>query len=238
MKKNMVCISAVALMSVSAMADISVSTYDDLTEGFQTNDFNPSFHYNGVTYFDRNNVDGVQTDGVRFVGGGAGFDSLGDTVMVENATFFYDEFPTFGSRSNGLTFGRSFVPGDNLSISRLSTVSMALDTNADFASIEIGFMENGVWGGDVMHFEATLRGVVVDSVELVISNLGGRDNAAITTLSVGGGEFDTLRLFATLGDEFTAMPMILDNLTVNTVPAPGTLALLMGTAGFMNRRRR
>lgn len=238
MKTSLVCIGAVALMSVSAVAEISVSTYDDLTEGFQTNSFNRSIHYNGVTYFDQNSVDGVQTDGVHFDAGGAGFDSLGDEIIVENATFFYDAFPTFGSRNNALTFGRAFVVGDNLSLSRMSTVSMALDQNADFASIEIAYMENGVWGGDVIHFEATLRGVVVDAVELAVSSLGGRDNGAITMLSVGGGEFDTLRVFATLGNEFTALPMMLDNLTVNTVPASSTLALLLGAAGLTNRRRR
>ena len=238
MKTNMICIGAVALISASAMAEISVSTYDDLTEGFMTNSFNRTFHYNGVTYAEQNSVDGIFPDGNTFDAGGLGFNSLGDEIMVENATFFYDSFPTFGSRNNVLTFGRSFVVGDNLSLGALSTVSMQLDTNANFASIDVGYMENGPWGGIEFHFEASLNGVVVDADTFIVSNLGGRDNGAIREMSVGGAEFDTLQLFATLNGQFTAPRVIIDDLTVNTVPAPASLALLLGATGLMNRRRR
>jgi len=238
MKMSLVCIGAVALMSVSAMAEISVSNYDDLAEGFLTNAFNRAFHYNGVTYAEQNSVNGVFPDGNTFDAGGLGFNSLGDEIIVENATFFYDAFPSYGSRNNVLTFGRAFVTGDNVALGALSTVSMLLDTNADFASIDVGYMENGPWGGIELHLEASLNGVVVDADTFTVSNLGGRDNGAIREMSVGGAEFDTLQLFATLNGQFTAPRVIIDDLTVNTVPAPGSLALLIGATGLMNRRRR
>ena len=238
MSMKILSVSMIALMSASAMGEVIVSDYEDLTEGFLTNSFNRTFHHNGVTYAEQNSVDGVFPDGKVFVAGGDGFDSLGDEIIVENAAFFYDEFPGFGSRNNALTFGRSFIPGDNLSLGPLSTVSMFLDTNADFASIDVGYLENGPWGGIVLHLEATLNGMVVDADTITLSNLGGRDSGAITTLMVDGGEFDSLQLFATLGDEFTAPRVIIDNLTYNTIPAPGSMAILIGSAGLMTRRRR
>ena len=228
----------IALMSVSAMGEVIVSDYEDLTEGFLTNSFSRTFHHNGVTYAEQNSVDGVFSDGNTFVAGGDGFESLGDEIIVENAALFYDAFPGFGSRNNVLTFGRAFIPGDNLSLGPLSTVSMFLDTNADFASIDVGYLENGPWGGIVLHLEASLNGVVIDADTITLSNLGGRDSGAITTLMVDGGEFDSLQLFATLGDEFTAPRVIIDNLTYNTVPTPGSLTILLGSAGLMTRRRR
>lgn len=238
MNKTMASIGAIALLGTSAMADISVSDYEDLTEGFQTNSFNPIFSHNGVTYSQVNQVDGVFPDGARFFAGGDGFDTLGDTVSVENATFFFDAFPTFGSGRNVLTFGRSFVPGDNLSLGPMSSIVMDLDQNADFASIDMGYMENGVWGGIEFHFEALLNGDVVGGESFFISDLGGRDNGAIRTLSVSGVEFDSLNLYATLNGEFTAPRVIIDDLTLNTVPAPGAMGLLLGASGLMIRRRR
>jgi len=238
MKKTFVCIGVGALMSASAMAEISVSNYEDLTEGFLTNDFNRDFHHNGVTYTGVNNVDGVFPDGLPFFAGGIGFETLGDEIIVENATFFFDELPGFGSRNNVLTFGRAFVVGDNLSLGPLSTVTMLLDVNADFASIDVGYIENGPWGGVEFHLEASLNGVVVDSDTFIISDLGGRENGAFREMSVGGFETRSLRLFATYNGEFTAPRVIIDDLTLNSVPAPGSLALLLGATGLMSRRRR
>ncbi|MBL4698529.1 MAG: PEP-CTERM sorting domain-containing protein [Phycisphaerales bacterium] len=235
MKKTITSAGIVALMSASAFADISVSTYDDLTEGSMGSG---DLYYNGVTYTALNSVDGVFPDGNTFVAGGDGFESLGNEYIVERATYFFDEFPGFGSRNNVLTFGRAFIPGDNLTIGPLSTLTMMLDSVADSASVDLGYFENGPWGGMVLHFEAFMNGVVVDADTLTISNLGGRDNGAVATLMVGGAEFDSLQLYATLGNDFTAPRILMDNLTVNSVPAPGSLALLLGATGLMSRRRR
>ena len=222
-----------AILASGAHAGMSVSTYDDLAESF----YGDSFHYNGVTYHDVNNVDGVFPSGDTFEAGG-GINGLGTTVIVENATVLYNDFPTWGSANNALTFGTSFVNGDNVSLGALSTVSMALDNNADFASVEIAYYENGPWGGIQYHLEAYLGGTLVDADSFAISDFGGRDNVAFNSLSVSGGEFDSLRLFATYGSEYSGPRALLDNLTLTTVPAPGSVAVLLGAGGFIGRRRR
>lgn len=233
MKNQVICLGAVALMSASALADVSVSNYDDLSEGF----YGQSFHYNGVTYTDVNNVDGVFPDGSPFTAGG-GIEGLGNTIMVENATLLYNDFPAFGSGPNGLTFGSSYITGDNVSLGAISTVTMNLDEVADSASLEMAYYENGPWGGIVYHLDAFMNGSVVGADSFTISDLGGRDNIAFATLSVSGVEFDSLQLYATFGSDYTGPRILLDNLTINTVPAPSSMALLLGATGLVSRRRR
>lgn len=233
MKNQVVCLGVAALMSASALADVSVSNYDDLSEAF----YGESFHYNGVTYSDVNNVDGVFPSGDTFTAGG-GVTGLGTEIIVENATLLYNDFPTWGSANNALTFGTSFVVGDNLSIGALSAVTMTLDSVSDFASIEMAFFENGPWGGIVYHLDAMMNGSVVGTDSFTISDLGGRDNVAFNTLSVGGVEFDSLHLYGTFGSDFSGGRALLDNLTINTVPAPGSMAMFVGAAGLVARRRR
>jgi len=235
MKMKMTSIGALALLSASAMGGVSVSNYDDLSEGsLGVGDF----HYNGVSYTGLNSVDGVYPDGNTFVAGGDGFDSLGNELIVEQAGDFFDSFPGWGSRSNVLTFGRAYIPGDNLTIGPLSTLTMGLDSLADSASVELGYLENGPWGGIVIHFEAFLNGALVGGDSLTILGIDDRDNGAVATLSVGGGEFDSLRLYSTLGTEFTAPRILMDNLTVNSVPVPGSMGLVLGAGGLLVRRRR
>ena len=220
-------------MSASAMAEVSVSTYDELSEGF----FGESFTHNGVTYSDVNNVDGVFPSGDTFTAGG-GVTGLGTEIIVENAALFYNDFPTWGSPTNALTFGTTFVNGDNLSLGALSTVTMSLDSIADFASIEMAYFENGPWGGIEYHLDAIMGGSVVATDSFVLSDFGGRDNVATSTLSVSGADFDSLHLYATFGSDFSGGRALLDNLTINSVPTPGSLVVLVGSAGLMSRRRR
>ena len=233
MNKKMMTVGLVSCLSGSVFADISVSNYDDLSEAF----YGETFHYNGVTYSDVNNVDGVFPDGSPFTAGG-GVTGLGTEIIVENATLLYNDFPDWGSANNALTFGTSFVTGDNLSIGALSTVTMTLDSVADFASVEMAYFENGPWGGIVYHLDAMMGGSVVASDSFTLSDLGGRDNVAFNTLTVDGAEFDSLQLYATFGSEFSGPRALLDNLTVNSVPAPGSMVVLGGMLGMMTRRRR
>ncbi len=221
-----------AALTAPAMAQISVSNYDDLSEAF----YGTSFYYNGVTYHSVNNVPGVFPDGDTFEPGDGIF-GLGNQIIVENATLLFNDFPAWGSPNNVLTFGSSFVVGDNLSLGALSTVTMDLDSVSDFASLEIGYYENGPWGGIMYHLEAFLGGQSVAHDSFSISDLGGRDNIAFATLSVSGAQFDSLRLYATFGENFSGPRAIIDNLTINAVPAPGSLALL-GFGGLLARRRR
>jgi hypothetical protein len=230
-------ITMAALVGTIASAGLAgtttVSTYDDLNEDF----YGQEFYYNGVTYHDVNNVHGVFPDGNTFEPGG-GVNGLGDEVIVENAALLYNDFPGWGSANNALTFGSSYVVGDNLSLGAISTVTMSLDNVADFASLEMAYYENGPWGGIEYHLDAYMGDTLVGMDSFVISDLGGRDNIAFATLSVGGVEFDSLQLYATLGDEYSGPRILVDNLTINSVPAPSALAVLgMGALGASRRRR-
>ncbi len=222
-----------AFAAVSNAGSLSVSTYDDLSEAY----YGQEFHYNGVTYNQVNNVHGVFPDGNTFEPG-SGVNGLGDEIIVENATLLYNDFPGWGSANNALTFGSSYVVGDNLSLGAISTVTMTLDSVADFASLEMAYYENGPWGGIVYHLDAFMGGSVVASDSFSISDLGGRDNLAFATLSVDGAEFDSLQLYATFGNDYTAPRILVDNLTINSVPAPSAMALLgLGAMGATRRRR-
>jgi len=233
MTKSMMMGVGALLVSTQALATVSVSTYDDLGEGF----YGSTYHYNGVTYTDVNNVAGVFPDGSTFTAGG-GVTGLGDTIIVEDATLLYNDFPGWGSADKCLTFGTTYVPGDNLSLGALSTVTMELDEVADSASLEMAYYENGPWGGIVYHLGAFMGGSLVASDSLTISDLGGRDNLAFATLSVSGAEFDSLLLYATYGSEYSGPRILVDNLTLNTVPAPATAGVLaLGAAGLRRRRR-
>ncbi len=223
-----------ALSAGSAFAGTTVSNYDNLDEGF----LGTSFSYNGVNYQEVNSVDGFYPDGTPFVAGAGGFDTLGNQFIVENAGLLYNDFPTWGSANNALTFGTSFIPGDNLTIGALSYMQMGLDSAADSASVELAFFENGPWGNIVLHFEAYMGNTLIDADTYTMSDLGGRDNIAFTTLTVDGGTFDSMRLYATLGNDYTAPRIMMDNLSINTGPAPMSSALLLAGSGMIARRRR
>ncbi len=221
----------VAAACAAASAQTVVSHYDDLAEGF----YGTQFTYKGVTYRNVNNVPGVFPDGETF--DATGDFGLGHQIIVENATFLHNDFPGWGSPNNVLTFGSAFVPDDNLSLGAISTVTMELDAIATFASFKMAYYENGPWGGIVYHFEAYMGGSLVASDSFTISNLGGRDNIAFATMTVSGAQFDSMRLFATYGDEYSGPRIVMDDLSVRYIPAPGTPALL-GLGALAGRRRR
>jgi hypothetical protein len=187
-----------------ALADVVID-YEDLTEGPQGD---PLTHM-GVTYSDLNNVSGVFPDGETFG------PAPEDEFIVENAALFYIDFPSYGSPVNTLTFGTAYVPGENLSLGPLATVTMDLDLPAVAASLDLGYYENGPWGGIEFHLDALSGGQVVASDGFVISDLGGRDNAAVAVLSVSGAIFDQLKLYATYGDEYSKPRAIIDDLTLD-----------------------
>ena len=183
-------------------------TYDDLTEGF----LGESFTHDGITYRDCNGIGGVFPDGSTFVPA-----DVGSEFIIENATVFWTEFPDFGSSPNTLTFGTSYVPGDNLSIGALVQATMELDAPASAASVDLGYYENGPWGGIEIHLDALSGDTVVGSDMLTISSGGDRDNPAVATLAIDGATFDTLRLYATWQGQPTAPRVMIDNLRL--VPA-------------------
>ncbi len=96
---------------------------------------------------------------------------------------------------------------------------MDLAQPASAASVDIGFYENGPWGGIEIHLDALDAGTVVASDVLTIANGGGRDNDTIATLSVGAATFDSLKLYATYGDQPSAPRVMMDDLTLMPVAA-------------------
>lgn len=199
--------SVLTVTTTTVLAGIDVIDYEDLVEDFQGI---PLYHQ-GITYHDLNNVSGVFPSGETFD------PQPDDQTIIENATYFYNDFPGWGSPINTLTFGTAYIPGDNLSLGRLSTVTMDLDNVADSVSIDVGFYENGPWGGIEFHLDALMGGVVVGSDMFTISDLGGRDNGAVNVLAVSGVEFDQLHLYAMYGDEYSMPRLIMDDFTLNYV---------------------
>jgi hypothetical protein len=183
----------------------SISRYDDLVEGF----LGTSYAYNGVSYHDVNGIGGVFPDGSTFTPA-----DVGDQVIIEDATDFYAVHTDWGSPPNAMTFGTAYVPGPNLTIGALVRVTMDLDQPASAASVEIGYYENGPWGGIEIHLDALDAGTVVASDVITIADGGGRDNDTVATLSVGGATFDSLKLYATYGDQPSAPRVMMDDLTL------------------------
>ena len=191
-------------------AQASISDYDDLTEG----SLGTSYVYRGVSYHDVNGIGGVFPDGSTFTPA-----DVGDQLIIEDATDFYGVHPDYGSSPNSLTFGTSYVVGPNLSLGAMVQVTMDLDTPASAATFDIGYYENGPWGGIEIHLDALDAGTVVASDVITIANGGGRDNDTIATLSVGGATFDSLKLYPTYGDQPSAPRVIMDDLALMPVVA-------------------
>ena len=191
-------------------AQPSISTYDDLTEGF----LDTTFDYNDVHYHDVNGIGGVFPDGSTFTPA-----DVGDLLIIEDATFLYQDFPDFGSSPNTLTFGSAFVNGSNFSIGALVRVTMDLAQPASAANVDLAFYENGPWGGIVIHLDALDGDTVVASNSLTIANGGDRDNVTTTNLGVEAATFDSLKLYATYEDQPTAPRIMIDNLAVTPVAA-------------------
>ncbi len=217
----------IAALAASANADV-FEDFESFREGF----LGPSFVSNAVEYHDANNVSGRFPDGIPF-----GPEELGSDFVMEQADVWYDEFPSYGSRVNTLTFGRAFVPGPNLSLGALASMWMDLDEDGQSATLDLGYLENGPWGGIEYHLDALLNDTVVASDSFIISDLGGRDNGAFRTMSVDGANFDQLHLYATLRGEFTAPRGIIDDLSVIAVPAPATATILLSVLAVHRRRR-
>ncbi len=224
----MICAAVIGLCSAGVNADV-FHDYEGLAEDF----YGLEWAYNGVTYRDVNNVSGVFPDGTAFEVP----EEFRRNLIIENAGLFFNDFPAYGSPVNTLTFGMSYIPGENLTIGPLASVWMDLDELSEAASLELAYFENGPWGGIVYHLDALLNDQVVASDSFVISDLGGRDNPAIGSLSLSGAVFDQLHLYATYGSEYSKPRGLVDNLSITAVPEPGSF-ILLASLGLLAVRRR
>jgi len=182
-----------------------VSTYDDLVEGF----LGTAFDYNGIAYHGANGIGGVFPDGSTFTA-----QDVGDNFIIEQADVFFEIHPDFGSSPNVLTFGTAYVNGPNLSIGPLVQATLDLAVAANAATVQLGYYENGPWGGIEIHLDALDGDTVVASDMLTIANGGGRDNDTVGTLSVGGAPFDRLRFYSTYDGQPSAPRVLIDNLEI------------------------
>ena len=199
-------LSIAILLALGAVASATtlVVDYEDLTEGT----LGDPFVHQGVTYHDLNTVGGAFPSGETFD------PQPDDEFVAEDAGLFYGDFPDFGSPTNALTFGIAYIPGENLTIGPLATVTMDLPGMATEASLDIGYYENGPWGGIVYHLDGLLAGVVVASDSFIITGGADRDNPAWSTLAVSGAGFDQLHLYATWADGYSMPRGMIDDLTL------------------------
>lgn len=216
---NQRCAAMAAISAVLAFASLAaaqtVIDFEDQVEG----PLGDPWTHAGMTFHDLNMVSGVFPDGSPF-----GPEPT-DQCICEDATDWYNSFPGWGSADKLLTFGNAYIPGDNLSLGRLSSVTVDLDAHADSISMDVGFYENGPWGGIVVHLDALLNGQVVGTDSFQIADGGGRDNGAINSLAVSGVEFDQLVIYSTYGNEYSLPRIILDDLTINWLSGGPTLTV-------------
>ena len=224
-----------AFIGIAALASISTSTLAGGFTGFETpreGFIGSSFTDGGITFFGLNNDSGLNPDGSIYGPGEYGTD-----FIIENATLAINDFPDTLSGSHALSWGNSFVPGDNLSINIVSTFSMTTNSVETDAWFDILYFENGPWGGITIELLAFNRGDLVNSDSILISDLGGRDGLIGDQLGVFGVEFDSLTVNARFEDgTSTVFAGLIDN--VNITPAPGTVGVLAVAGGAFSRRRR
>jgi hypothetical protein len=192
----------------------SVTTYEGLAEGF----YGQSVTWDGITYRDCNNVGGVFPSGETFTP-----QDIGYTLIIEDSTYLYNDYPAWGSPVNALTFGTAYVNGPNLSLGAFAKVWMDLPAPASALTFDMVYYENGPWGGIQFILEAYSGGVIVDIDSLTIANGGGRDNIALGQLTVGAASFDQVYLRASYNGQFSAPRLMIDDLTITPAgPACGT----------------
>jgi len=201
-----VSVIALSLAGAPCLAQV-FHDYENLAEGF----YGETFSHEGVTFRDVNQVSGAYPDGMPFTPGEPGSENI-----IEEAVPWFDDFPGYGSRDNVLTFGRAFITGPNLSLGALASVWMDLDAPATSVSLDLGFYENGPWGGIEYILEAYSGGALVGSDSFIISDLGGRDNGAWRTMSIEGVEFDQLHLYGWLNGQYTVPRGIIDDLEITS----------------------
>ncbi len=179
-------ITAMAAIMMAGTTSAQTLNFDSETEGF----LGTSHDFSGVTVFAVNQNTGVNPDGSPYGPG-----DYGDQVVIEDANLLALDFAAV-TPDNVLSFGSSFVPGDNLTINLMSQVFISPNTAVDFFGVDLFHYENGPWGGIEVIVEGSNRGTVVVSDSFVISDLGGRDSVTHTRVELSGASFDTVRIYS------------------------------------------
>jgi len=193
-----------AVAMIAGTTTAQTLNFDSETEGFlgTSNDFS------GVTVFAVNQNSGVNPDGSSYGPG-----DYGDQVVIEDANLLALDFSDV-SPDNVLSFGGSFVPGDNLTINLMSQVFISPNTAVDYFAVDLFYYENGPWGGIEVIVEGTNRGSAVVSDSFVISDLGGRDSVTHTRVELSGASFDTVRIYSKNPDgSESVFATVMDNMT-------------------------
>ena len=199
--RKFMAITAAMIAGTSAAQTLN---FDSEVEGF----LGTSYDFDGVTVFGVNQNSGINPDGSTFEPG-----DYGDQVVIEDANFLALDFAEV-TPDNVLSFGGSFVPGDNLSINLMSQVFISPNTTVDFFAVDLFYYENGPWGGIEVIFEGTNSGSTVVTESFVISDLGGRDSVAHAHVELSGADFDTVRIYSELPDGTeTVFATVMDNIS-------------------------
>jgi len=200
MRKLMAITAAVLAGSASAQS----ANFDGETEGF----LGTNVTVTGVTIWDVNQNSGINPDGSTFGPG-----DYGDQVVIEDANLLANDFPEV-SPDNVLSFGGSFINGDNLTINLMSQVFMSPKTTVNYFAADLFYYENGPWGGIEVIVEGQAGGVPVVTQTFVISDLGGRDNVTHRRVELSGVSFDTVRIYSEMPDGTeTVFATVMDNVT-------------------------
>jgi len=227
MKHSTLLLQTLTTAAIAGTTLAGIADFESQQEGFAGETFTDG----GITFSGLNDVSGVNPDGSSFTPG-----EYGRQFIVENATLAMNDFPGVLGGTNALSFGTSYIAGDNLSINILSSFHMTTGQVESFASMDMLIFENGPWSGITLSLDATLNGVLVASDSYMLSDRGGRDNLVGQSLSIDGVAFDSLQLSARYSDgTYTAFAGLVDNVVIT--PTPGTLGLL-ATGSLLGMRRR
>ena len=204
-------------MAPAAQAAVVTATFDSLSEGF----YGTELIDGGIRFFDPDwYIPGEQT-----------------AIAIDRADENLGDDPFFSS-PNGMGMG-GLSPGPIGGGSRFGSLSFELESGGrgDAASVDIWF--NQLDGPNSVILAAYFAGALVDATAV-----HGPINCCDMhrRLELSGVVFDSLRLFGVGPANDGAAFMLVDNVTISSVPLPAGLWLLgsacIAFAGFARRAKR
>ncbi len=205
--------AVLTIMALAAPAPAQFADFDDLAEGF----YDQELTVGGIRFYDINNVD-YRTPGEN------GWPEPGefvpyppevlDEIVIENATVLEDVYPDSISVPNMLTWGIALVPGPNLSLGRLVTMTMETGKIETSVSFDVIFYDEPVWENIEVTLDA-LRGeqvVATQSFEVHLHDPEHpRGSIDFRRMSISGVEFDRVRVYAHYQETYTTLRGVIDN---------------------------